>query len=81
MSSLEEFKLASTESKIRLLYEKGTYIMSIRYYSYKINLYLLDSHYVEVFVKHKLSHIEKVELLDCDHSRMKFYEDQIKLSL
>lgn len=79
--SLEEFKSAPIESKIKFLYENGTYIMSIRYYSYKVNLYLLGHTYIEVFVKHKLSLIEKVELLDSEHTRMKFYQDQIKLPI
>jgi len=53
--------------------------MSIRYYEYKVNLYLLGSIYLEVFVNHKFSSIEKILLLDTNHTRMKFYSDQIKL--
>lgn len=54
-------------------------MMAIRYYGYKVNLYLLDNFFVEVFVNHKHACIEKVALLDTSHSRMKFYSDQIKL--
>jgi hypothetical protein len=79
MISDEEFNTSSIDSKIKLLYEKGTHIMSIRYYRYKVNLYLLGNHYIEVFVNHKRASIEKVELMDSTHSRMKFYADQIKL--
>jgi phosphatidate phosphatase PAH1 len=53
--------------------------MNIRYYGYKVNLYLLNNFYLEVFVNHKLAAIEKIQLLDTSHSRMKFYSDQIKL--
>jgi hypothetical protein len=53
--------------------------MSIRYYTYKINLYLLGNYYLEVFVNHKLSLIEKIVPLDQTHSRMKFYSDQVTL--
>ena len=67
------------EKKIKTLYERGTFVMDIRYYGYKVNLYLLESSYIEVFVNHKLGAIEKITLLDCAHSRMKFYADQIKL--
>ena len=81
MISSEEFSICSIDSKIKLLYEKGTHIMSIRYYRYKVNLYLLGTHYIEVFVNHKLAAIEKVELMDPTHSRMKFYADQIKLPM
>jgi hypothetical protein len=79
MISLKEFKSCSLDRKIKILYEQGSFVMAIRYYNYKINLYLLSGNYVEVFVNHKLASIEKVSLLDTSHSRMKFYSDQIKL--
>lgn len=69
----------SLEKKINLLYENGTFVMAIRYYTYKINLYLLGNFYLEVFVNHKQASIEKIVPLDTRHSRMKFYSDQIKL--
>lgn len=74
-----EFNKLSLDKKVGLLYENGTFIMSIRYYEYKINLYLLGTIYLEVFVNHKLASIEKIVPLDIRHSRMKFYSDQIKL--
>ena len=55
--------------------------MAIRYYRYKINLYILGNLYLEVFVDHKKAAVEKIVLLDHSHSRMKFYSDQIKLPL
>lgn len=65
--------------KIQALYEHGTFVMSIRYYRHKINLYLLGQSYVEVFVNHKHACIDKICLMDVRNSRMKFYSDQIKL--
>ena len=79
MISWREFSKLSLDKKVGLLYQNGTFIMSIRYYEYKVNLYLLGSIYLEVFVRHKLSSIEKIVPLDTSHSRMKFYSDQIKL--
>ena len=67
------------EEKIPVLYREGTFVVSIRYYGYKINLYMIDGHYVEVFYNHKLDLIEKIEPLDRQHTRVKFYADQIKL--
>lgn len=67
------------EKKISLLYEHASFVMNIRYYSYKVNLYLLGSDYVEVFVNHKRASIDRIALLDTQHSRMNFYSDQIKL--
>lgn len=79
MITRSEFKSYTLDQKVTALYERGTFIMAIRYYNYKINLYLLEKEYVEVFVNHKHSNIEKISLLDSTHSRMKFYYDQIKL--
>jgi hypothetical protein len=79
MISRREFNKLSLEKKISMLYERGTFVMAIRYYTYKINLYLLGNFYLEVFVNHKQAAIEKIVPLDTRHSRMKFYSDQIKL--
>lgn len=69
------------EKRISLLYEHATFVMAIRYYRYKVNLYLLGNEYLEVFVNHKDASIDRISLLDTHHSRMKFYYDQIKLSI
>ncbi len=74
-----EFSTFSFDKQVELLYERGTFIMGIRYYGYKVNLYLLGDFYVEVFYNHKKDLIEKILLLDTAHSRTKFYADQIKL--
>ncbi len=75
----EEFIELPFREKIRELYEEGNFIMSIRYYGYKINLYLYKGQYVEVFYNHKLDLIERIEPLVGSPTRMKFYSDQIKL--
>ena len=74
-----EFEELTLADQITLLYEKGTFVMSIRYYKYKVNLFLLGNYYLEVFVNHKLSRIDKIVPLDPMHSRIKFYADQISL--
>jgi hypothetical protein len=79
MVAWQEYRKLSLEKKISLLYERGTFVMAIRYYRYKVNLYLFNNYYLEVFVNHKMARIEKIILLDTSHSRMKFYSDQIKL--
>lgn len=81
MIAWTEFEELTLDDKISVLYEKGTFVMAIRYYGYKVNLYLLGNYYLEVFVNHKFSHIEKIIPLDTMHSRMQFYSDQIKLPL
>lgn len=79
MITWTEFKRFSLDTKVKTLYEQGTFVMGIRYYRYKVNLYMLGSNYLEVFINHKHASIEKIALLDTRHTRMKFYSDQIKL--
>ncbi|MEQ9426455.1 MAG: hypothetical protein RJQ09_18680 [Cyclobacteriaceae bacterium] len=78
MDILEYMELPLAE-KIQTLYREGQFEVSIRYYGYKVNLYLLFGHFVEVFYNHKEDRIDKIEPLDRSHSRMKFYADQVKL--
>lgn len=75
----EKFLLSNKTDQIKSLYLEGTFIVAIRYYGFKVNLYLIHDHYVEVFYNHKLDQIEKIDALDYGHSRMKFYADQISL--
>ena len=67
-----EFMALPLQEKVRLLFQNGNFIVAIRYYGYKINLYLLNNFYVEVFYNHKRDMIERIELLPAFHTRMKF---------
>jgi hypothetical protein len=79
MIKCSEFAELMLKEQISLLYEQGTFVMAIRYYKYKVNLYLLGNYYLEVFINHKLTRIEKIVPLDPSHSRLKFYADQVTL--
>lgn len=79
MISHKDFKGFSLEEKVKTLFVKGTFVIDIRYYGYKVNLYLLYDFYVEVFYNHKLDKIEKIEPMDHSSSRINFYADQINL--
>ena len=79
MISQKEFFTKKLDAMIQTLYSEGTFIVSIRYYSYKINLYLLSNFYIEVFYNHKLDKIERIELVERNNKRIKFYADQISL--
>ena len=65
--------------QINLLCSEGSFIVNIRYYGYKINLYLLGSNYIEAFYNHKENRIEKIQLMDDNSKRINFYADQIRL--
>ena len=79
--SREDFKRLSLHKKLQKLYTEGTFVVGIRYYTHKINLYLLENEYVEVFYNHKLDKIDNIDFLNHRHSRMKFYLDQITIGL
>jgi hypothetical protein len=74
-----EFNKLTLASQIQWLYLEGEFVMDIRYYHYKINLYLLKGFYVEVFFHHKEDRIKKIKVLDKKSTRMKFYADQVQL--
>ena len=79
MISLPDFQGQPFSKQINLLHEHGSCVMSIRYYSHKVNLYLLGDLYVEVFYNPKRDLIEKIVPLDVQHKRINFYTDQITL--
>ena len=79
MLSIRDFQSQTFDKQVHLLYEQGSCVMSIRYYGYKVNLYLLGNFYLEVFYNHKQDLIEKIIPLDVQHSRIQFYTDQIQL--
>lgn len=76
----EEFNALTLTEKVKVLYLHGSFVVGIRYYSYKVNLYLLGKDFIEVFYNHKLDQIERVDFLERNHTRMKFYLDQIKIA-
>ncbi|WP_373495901.1 hypothetical protein [Aquiflexum sp.] len=79
--SKEDFRKLSLNKKIQMLYAEGTFVVGIRYYTHKVNLYLLHNEYIEVFYNHKLDKIDNIDFLNRQHTRMKFYLDQIQFSL
>ena len=56
MITYNDFRLQSLTNQIGLLYEYGSCVMSIRYYGYKVNLYLLGDCYLEVFYNRQRRH-------------------------
>lgn len=74
------FEKMTFVERARWIYFNGQLVTSIRYYGHKVNLYLLDTLYVEVFYNHSRDLVDKIELLDHRSKRMNFYADQVKLS-
>ena len=78
--NLTKFYELDTPEQCRVLYLEGEFLMAIRYYEYKVNLYSLGSELVEVFYNHKLDRIHKIQSLDHSSKRMNFYADQVTLN-
>ena len=74
-----KFKQLSILQKAKELVQDGSSITSIWYYEYKINLYLYCGQYIEVFYDPKKDLVKKIEFLDMECTRLKFYLDQVKL--
>ena len=73
------FSRLSLEEKTKWIYFNGELVTSIRYYAYKVNLYLIAGFYVELFYHHSQDKIERVDFLDEHSKRMNFYADQVRL--
>jgi hypothetical protein len=80
MRLIDKFFECNIPEQCRILYREGEFVMAIRYYEYKVNLYQLGNELVEVFYNHKLDKIHQIQLLDGSSSRMSFYTDQVSLS-
>lgn len=74
-----QFLNMSLGDQVQHIYKMGTFITDIRYYEYKVNLFLLDGNYFEVFIDHKSVEITKISPLGYKSNRILFYLDQVKL--
>lgn len=74
-----DFNELPTENKLQWIYFEGEFVMDIRYYEFKVNLYRIKDFFIEVFYHHKNDRIDQIRILDHNSTRMKFYADQVKL--
>ena len=74
-----QFIKLSLDDQVQYLYKNGTFVMDIRYYEYKVNLFLLEGEYFEVFINHKAVQITNIQPMDYNSNRISFYLDQVKL--
>jgi len=74
-----DFMNLSLEVQIQYLYENASFVTDIRYYNQKVNLFLLEGIYYEVFISSKNIVITDICALDFNASRLDFFLDQISL--
>jgi hypothetical protein len=77
----DSFKNLTLHKKLQWVHFEGESVMSIRYYGYKVILYLLTDFYVEIFYHNIDGEIVRADILDMQSTRMQFYCDQISLRL
>lgn len=75
-----DFMNLSLEVQIQYLYENASFVTDIRYYDHKVNLFLLEGVYYEVFISNKSVTVTDICVLDFSSSRLDFFLDQIKIS-
>jgi len=76
-----QFNQLPLQTKLQWVYFQGEFLMDIRYYAHKVNLYRIDDFLIEVFYNHKNDHIDQVSVLDRSSRRMQFYADQVKMNV
>jgi len=74
-----QFINMALEDQVQYLYKKGTFVTDIRSYDYKVNLFLLEGAYFEVFINQKEAQITKIQSMDYRSDRIDCYLDQVKL--
>jgi len=74
-----QFIKLSLEDQVQYLYKNGCFVTDIRYYECKVNLFLLEGAYFEVFINHKAAQITNIKPMDYHSNRINFYLDQVKL--
>ena len=74
-----DFNELSLGKKMQWILQEGEFLMDIRYYAFKVNLYRVKDQLIEVFYYHKQDQIASIHPLDRDSTRMQFYADQVKL--
>ena len=79
MLLIDKFFECTVAEQCRIIYRQGEFVMAIRYYEYKVNLYVLGDQLIEVFYSHKLDKIHRIQLIDNASKRMNFYADQVSL--
>ena len=80
MLLVDKFLECTVPEQCRIIYLEGEFVMAIRYYEYKVNMYVLGDQLIEVFYSHKLDRVHDIQLLDYSSSRMNFYADQVSLN-
>lgn len=67
------FIKSDLHGRAAIVFCDGDYISSIKQFSYKISLFLVDDTYVEVFYDAHTNKLEDIAIIDADEPRLQLY--------
>lgn len=74
-----QFLNMSLGDRVQHIYKNGVFITDIQYNEFKVNLFLLDGNYFEVFINHKSVEITKIAPLNYKSNRVFIYLNQVRI--
>jgi hypothetical protein len=77
MNTKQLFEEGDLNKRATVLWEYGELITTIEYYNQLVQLYLIDSFYVELYYSPYLNTIEKIE--GCDHAAQKKFSKNVEI--
>lgn len=76
----KEFNKWGLTQRMEYVALEGDLITEIKYYSFRICLYIVEEHYIEVFYDLNTNYLTDVAILDPDDARMGLYANKVDIS-
>ena len=67
------FSKSDLHGRAAIVFCDGDYISSIKQYSFKISLFIVDDTYVEVFYNAHTNQLEDIAIMEPDEQRLQLY--------
>ena len=67
------FSKSDLQGRAAIVFCDGDYVASIKQYSFKISLFIVDDTYVEVFYNAYSNKLEDIAIVDLDEPRLQLY--------
>ncbi len=74
------FIKSDLHGRAAIVFCDGDYISSIKHFSYKISLFLVDDTYVEVFYDANTNRLEDIAIVEPDEPRMQLYTKEVDIT-
>ena len=77
---INRFYSNNLNDRMKIVNHSGEFIWRIKYYGFYINLYVVESEFVEVYYNSHTNAIEDVEIIDCKEPRLAIYAGYVNIS-